>query len=100
MYAQRLERWGAGVETQKNVRGEIGGWGKLHQSLMYAQRLLRQTYPRVQLISFHIHLTATWTGAQVVLSYMRYKIYTSHEQRLWGKIMQSRRACEWVKSHI
>ena len=22
-----LERWGAGVETQKNVRGEIGGWG-------------------------------------------------------------------------
>ena len=23
------ERWGAGVETQKNVRGEIGGWGHL-----------------------------------------------------------------------
>jgi len=22
-----IERWGAGVETQKNVRGEIGGWG-------------------------------------------------------------------------
>ena len=22
------ERWGAGVETQKNVRGEIGGWGR------------------------------------------------------------------------
>jgi len=21
------ERWGAGVETQKIVRGEIGGWG-------------------------------------------------------------------------
>jgi len=21
-----MERWGAGVETQKNVRGEIGGW--------------------------------------------------------------------------
>jgi len=27
------ERWGAGVETQKNVRGEIGGWGgKIQQS--------------------------------------------------------------------
>ena len=24
-----LERWGAGVETQKNVRGEIGGWGRV-----------------------------------------------------------------------
>ena len=23
------ERWGAGVETQKNVRGEIGGWGRV-----------------------------------------------------------------------
>jgi len=22
------ERWGAGVKTQKNVRGEIGGWGR------------------------------------------------------------------------
>ena len=22
-----IERWGAGVETQKNVRGEVGGWG-------------------------------------------------------------------------
>jgi len=21
------ERWGAGVKTQKNLRGEIGGWG-------------------------------------------------------------------------
>ena len=26
--ATLLERWGAGVETQKNVRGEIGGWGR------------------------------------------------------------------------
>ena len=23
------ERWGAGVETQKNVRGEIGEWGRV-----------------------------------------------------------------------
>jgi len=23
------ERWGAGVETQKSVRGEIGGWGRV-----------------------------------------------------------------------
>ena len=23
-----VERWGAGVETQKSVRGEIGGWGR------------------------------------------------------------------------
>jgi len=23
------ERWGAGVETQKNVRGEIVGWGRV-----------------------------------------------------------------------
>jgi len=26
---QQCERWGAGVETQKNVRGEIGGWGRV-----------------------------------------------------------------------
>jgi len=24
-----VERWGAGLETQKNVRGEIGGWGRV-----------------------------------------------------------------------
>ena len=24
-----VERWGAGVETQKNVRVEIGGWGRV-----------------------------------------------------------------------
>ena len=28
VYVQ-AERWGAGVETQKNVRGEIGGWGRV-----------------------------------------------------------------------
>ena len=27
--ALHSERWGAGVETQKNVRGEIGGWGRV-----------------------------------------------------------------------
>jgi len=26
---QPKERWGAGVETQKNVRREIGGWGRV-----------------------------------------------------------------------
>ena len=24
------ERWGAGVETPKNVRGVFGGWGRVH----------------------------------------------------------------------
>ena len=23
------ERWEAGIETQKNVRGEVGGWGRV-----------------------------------------------------------------------
>jgi len=31
-----LERWGAGVETQKNVRGEIGGWGRVPFNETYA----------------------------------------------------------------
>jgi len=26
---QTKVRWGAGVETQKNVREEIGGWGRV-----------------------------------------------------------------------
>ena len=26
---RQAERWGAGVETHKNVRGEIGGWGRV-----------------------------------------------------------------------
>ena len=30
------ERWGAGVETQKNVRGEIGGWGRVPFNETYA----------------------------------------------------------------
>ena len=33
------ERWGAGVETQKNVRGEIGGWGREPFNEPYAPSL-------------------------------------------------------------
>jgi len=33
------ERWGAGVETQKNVRGEIGGWGRVPFNKTYAPLL-------------------------------------------------------------
>ena len=33
------ERWGAGVETQKNVRGEIGGWGRVPFNELYAPSL-------------------------------------------------------------
>ena len=33
------ERWGAGVETQKNVRGEIGGWGRVPFHETYAPSL-------------------------------------------------------------
>ena len=33
------ERWGAGVETQKSVRGEIGGWGRLPFNEPYAPSL-------------------------------------------------------------
>ena len=35
----RRERWGAGVETQKNVRGEIGGWGRVPFNETYAPSL-------------------------------------------------------------
>jgi len=31
-----MERWGAGVETLKNVRGEIGGWGRVPFNEPYA----------------------------------------------------------------
>jgi len=38
--AQALdERWGAGVETQKNVRGEVGGWGRVPFNEPYAPLL-------------------------------------------------------------
>ena len=33
------ERRGAGVETQKNVRGEIGGWGRVPFNETYAPSL-------------------------------------------------------------
>jgi len=33
------ERWGAGAETQKNVRGEIGGWGRVPFNETYAPSL-------------------------------------------------------------
>jgi len=33
------ERWGAGVETQKNVRGEIEGWGRVPFNESYAPSL-------------------------------------------------------------
>jgi len=32
-------RWGAGVETQKYVRGEIGGWGRVPFNETYAPSL-------------------------------------------------------------
>ena len=35
----RPERWGAGVETQKNIRGEIGGWGRVPFNETYAPSL-------------------------------------------------------------
>jgi len=34
-----VERWGAGVEAQKNVRGEIGGWGRVPFNETYAPSL-------------------------------------------------------------
>ena len=33
------ERWGAGVETQKNVRGEVGGWDRVSFNEPYAPSL-------------------------------------------------------------
>ena len=35
----RRERWGAGVETQKIVREEIGGWGRVPFNKLYAPLL-------------------------------------------------------------
>ena len=32
----KRERWGAGVETQKNIRGEVGGWGRVPFNEPYA----------------------------------------------------------------
>ena len=36
---RRGERWGAGVETQKNVRGEVRGWGRVPFNEPYAPSL-------------------------------------------------------------
>ena len=33
------ERWGAGVETQKNVLGVFGGWGRVPFNEPYAPSL-------------------------------------------------------------
>jgi len=38
-YHSSHRRWGAGVETQKNVRGEIGGWGRVPFNEPYAPSL-------------------------------------------------------------
>jgi len=38
-YATYIERWGAGVETQENVRGEVGGWGRVPFNEPYAPSL-------------------------------------------------------------
>jgi len=39
VFVAERERWGAGVETQKNVRGEIGGWGRVPFNETYAPSL-------------------------------------------------------------
>ena len=39
LHEHDLERWGAGVETQKNVRGEVGGWGRVPFNEPYAPSL-------------------------------------------------------------
>ena len=39
LYMCYAERWGAGVETQKNVRGEVGGWGRVPFNEPYAPSL-------------------------------------------------------------
>ena len=36
---QSDEKWGAGVETQKNVRGVFGGWGRVPFDEPYAPSL-------------------------------------------------------------
>ena len=39
LFGYNGERWRAGVETQKNVRGEIGGWGRVPFNEPYASSL-------------------------------------------------------------
>ena len=38
-----MERWGAGVETQKYVRGDIGGWGRVPSNESCVMRLERES---------------------------------------------------------
>ena len=38
-YMYGAERWGAGVETQKNVLGVFGGWGRVPFNENYAPLL-------------------------------------------------------------
>jgi len=38
-FRQDEERWGAGVETQKFVLGDIGGWGRVPSNETYAPSL-------------------------------------------------------------
>jgi len=38
-FVRHAERWGAGVETQKNVRGVFGGWGRVPFKEPYAPLL-------------------------------------------------------------
>ena len=40
MRMHTMERWGARVETQKNVRGEIEGWGRVPFNEPYAPSLI------------------------------------------------------------
>ena len=49
-----FERWGAGVETQKNVRREIGGWGRVPFNENYAPSL-----------------STIYDGAQVSLNFLK-----------------------------
>ena len=38
-FLSTTERWGAGVETQKNEQGEVGGWGRVPFNEPYAPSL-------------------------------------------------------------
>ena len=46
----KTERWGAGVETQKNVRGEVGGWGRVPFNEPYAPSLNTINMPQDALL--------------------------------------------------
>ena len=50
--APDYERWGAGVETQRNVRGEVWGWGRVPFNEPYAPSLSTILRRCVGLIKF------------------------------------------------